>query len=107
GGTVLYLQGPLAAMAARERLQGTQEALAGSHLSLVALDSHLAEDSAEEGVRKWLRMKTTEGTRVALVAGQDDAMARGARRAFEAAADVTAAGGDVPFLGFDGAPRRG
>jgi ABC-type sugar transport system substrate-binding protein len=107
GGTVLYIQGPLATSAARERLQGMQEAIAGSKIQPVVLDAQWSEDSAEAAVRQWLRLKTTENVRVDLVAGQDDSMARGARRAVEAAADVQKRWGDVPFLGIDGVPDVG
>lgn len=107
GGTCLYLQGPMSATAARERFQGMQEATAGSQLSTVVLDSQWTEESAEQMVRKWLRLKTTEGMRIDLVACQDDAMARGARRAFESAPDVAGQWGAVPFLGIDGVPSVG
>jgi ABC-type sugar transport system substrate-binding protein len=107
GGTVLYLQGPTSSGAARERFQGAQEALAGSSLHLVVLDAQWTEESADQIVRKWLRLKTTEGLRIDLVACQDDAMARGTRRAFEAVPDVAGQWGSVPFLGIDGVPSVG
>lgn len=107
GGTVLYIHGPLSATAARERFQGMQEATAGAALQTVVIDSQWTEESAEQVVRKWLRLKTTEGLRIDLVACQDDAMARGARRAFEAAPDVAGQWGDLPFLGIDGVPSVG
>lgn len=107
GGTVLYIQGPLATSAARERLQGMLESIAGTKIHPVVLDAQWSEDSAEAAVRQWLRLKTSENVRVDLVAGQDDSMARGARRAVEAAAEVQKRWGDVPFLGIDGVPDVG
>ncbi len=107
GGTVLYIQGPLSATAARERFQGTQEAIAGSPLETVVIDSQWTEESAEQAVRKWLRLRTTEGVSIDLVAGQDDAMARGARRAIEATPEVAGQWSAVPFLGIDGVPSVG
>lgn len=108
GGTALYVQGPLFATAARERHQGMQEATAGSGIRTVVLDStQWGEETGEQVVRKWLKMRTTEGTRIDLVACQADALARGARRAFDAVRDVTRVWGDVPFLGIDGVPAVG
>lgn len=107
GGTALYVQGPLSADAARERAQGTQEALAGSGIDLVTLDALWTEESAEQAVHKWLRLHSAAKRDVHLVAGQDDSIARGARRAFEASPDVAGRWGDVPFLGIDGVPSEG
>lgn len=107
GGTVLYMQGPTNASAARERFQGMQEAIAGTSLRLVVLDAQWTEESADQVVRKWLRLKTTEGLHIDLVACQSDAMARGAQRAFEAIPEVTREWRSVPFLGIDGVPSVG
>ena len=107
GGTVLYLQGPTSASAARERLVGTQEAIAGSPLQLVVLEALWTEESADQVVRKWLRLKTTEGLRIDAVACQDDAMARGTRRAFEGTPEIARQWGAVPYLGIDGVPSVG
>lgn len=107
GGTALYIHGPLTATAARERYQGMQEETSSAALRTVVIDSHWTEESAEQVARKWLRLKTTEALRIDLVACQNDAMARGARRAFEATREVAAQWGDVPFLGIDGVPAMG
>jgi len=107
GGTALYIQGPLATTAAQERLKGMQEAIAGSSIRTVVLDAQWAEESAEQAVRQWLRLKTADSARIDLVAGQDDSMARGARRAVEAVPELTKNWGDVPFLGIDGVPDVG
>lgn len=107
GGTVLYIQGPVTSMAARERFQGMQEVTSGTALRTVVIDSQWTEESAEQVVRKWLRLATTEGLRIDLVACQDDAMARGAQRAFEASPEIAGQWGNVPFLGIDGVPSVG
>ena len=107
GGTALYLQGPLSASAARERLQGAQEALAGTGVETVVIDAMWTEDSAAAAVTKWLRMRTTEGQTIDLVACQDDSMAMGALRAFREAPEITKRWSDVPFLGIDGLPGTG
>jgi ribose transport system substrate-binding protein len=104
GGTALYLQGPLAASAARERLQGAHEVLAGTRIETVVLDAMWTEESAAAAVAKWLRLRTTEGQTIDLVACQDDSMATGALRAFREAPELTKRWGEIPFLGIDGLP---
>jgi ribose transport system substrate-binding protein len=107
GGTVLYIQGPFTATAAGERLRGMQEAIADARIKTVMLDGQWTESSAEHAVRQWLRLGTSKGVRIDLVAGQDDSMARGARRAIEAAQAGVAHWGEIPFLGIDGVPDVG
>lgn len=107
GGTVLYIQGPMAATAAQERFRGTQEAIGSSRIKLVVLDSQWTEESAEQVVRKWLRLRTSEAVQVDLVAGQDDAIARGARTAIEGSPDVARLWSGIPYLGIDGVPSVG
>jgi ABC-type sugar transport system substrate-binding protein len=107
GGTVLYIQGPLSATAARERLKGMQEGIAGSAIHTIIIDSQWTEDSADQAVRSWLRLKSSETTKIDLVAGQDDSIARGARRATEAMPDTATRWVHVPFLGIDGVPEVG
>lgn len=107
GGTALYVQGPQTADAARERAQGTREALAGSAIELVTLDALWTPESAEQTVRSWLRLRSAAEREVHLVAGQDDSIAQGARRAFEDAAEGARRLADVPFLGIDGVPSEG
>jgi ribose transport system substrate-binding protein len=106
GGTVLYIQGPTSSPVAEERLRGTQDALASGGVRLVVIDAHWSEDSAEHAVRNWLRLKTAEGVPIDVVAGQDDSIARGARRAFEAILEATPSR-SVAFLGIDGVPSMG
>jgi ABC-type sugar transport system substrate-binding protein len=103
-GMVLYIQGPLTASAARERLQGMEETIQGAEIRTVILDSLWSEESAERAVQSWLRLKTSEGAPIDLVACQDDSMALGARRALSA---TTGAVKRVPFLGIDGLPQYG
>jgi len=107
GGVVLYIQGPRTATPAVERLRGLEEMLAGSAVATIVLDGQWTESSAEQAVRSWLRLKTAETTRVALVAGQDDSMARGARRAIETTPGAAARFGAIPYLGIDGVPEVG
>ena len=103
GGTVLYVQGPPASVAAQERLRGAEEELSAAGIDPTILDADWSEDSAEQAVRSWLRLKIN--ARMDLVACQDDAMARGASRAVQ---DLAGSAWDgVPFLGIDGVPSVG
>lgn len=104
GGTVLYIQGPASSPVSAERLQGTQEALDGAPIRLLLIDAQWTEESADKAVRNWLRLKSAGSERIDGVAGQDDSMARGARRAFEAAVPGASS---LPFLGIDGVPTVG
>lgn len=107
GGTALYIQGPRGSTAAEERSRGLQEVLAGGQVRTILLDGQWTEESAERSVRNWLRLKSNESTRIDLVAGQDDSMARGARRAVEASPEIAKRWGPVPFVGIDGVPSVG
>jgi ribose transport system substrate-binding protein len=107
GGTLLYIQGPPNSPAAGERLAGTQEVLASSAIRMVVIDSRWSEESAEKAVRSWLRLKTSDSARIDVVAGQDDSMARGARRAFEASPELQGRCAEMRFLGIDGVPSVG
>ena len=104
GGTVLYIHGPQSSVPARERYQGFQRVVPGSGIRTIVLDGQWTEDSAEQVVRSWLRLKTA---RVDLVAAQDDSMARGALRAIKAAPDATVGWPKLAVLGIDGVPTVG
>jgi ribose transport system substrate-binding protein len=105
--TVLYLHGPQGSTPAQDRYQGFREALTGYPLKVIVLDAQWSEASAERAVRHWLRLKTSEGLRVDLVAAQDDSMARGARNAVAGTAEATTCWSRIPYLGIDGVPDVG
>ena len=107
GSTILYIHGPQGATAAQDRYQGLREAIQGHDLRLVVLDGQWTEASAERVVRGWLRLKTSDGVRVDLVAAQDDSMARGARHAVEGAPETCTRWSAIPYLGIDGVPDVG
>lgn len=106
GGHVLYIHGPLDATAARERYRGVTEELTGSEVRLTVIDARWSETSAADAVRRWVRLRSTGGAHVDVIAAQDDSMARGARLAVE-----DASGGrewsNVRYLGIDGVPEVG
>jgi ABC-type sugar transport system substrate-binding protein len=109
GGMVLYIQGPADTSAARERLSGAQEGLAGSSIELRALEGLWTEQSGELAVSRWLRLRTNENVLADLIGSQNDAMAVGARRAVEAIADDAKrrAWSSLPLTGCDGLPEGG
>jgi ABC-type sugar transport system substrate-binding protein len=104
GGFVLYIQGPSDTSAAQERLQGMQEAIAGHGIETKVLVGDWTEKSGDVAVTSWLRLKSTEGLRLDLVAAQNDAMAIGARKALSARRPEWAG---LPFTGVDGLPEGG
>jgi ABC-type sugar transport system substrate-binding protein len=105
-GLVLYLQGPADTSAAQERLQGARDGLAGTRIDLKVLDGQWTEASGEQAVQRWLRLKSSEELRPDVVGCQNDAMALGARKAFEAwkARPELAR---LPLTGCDGLPDGG
>jgi ABC-type sugar transport system substrate-binding protein len=109
GGLVLYIQGPVDTSAARERLSGAQQGLAGSGIELRVLEGLWTEQSGEQAVTRWFRLKSNEPVRVDLIGCQNDAMAVGARHAIEAVPDEARrkAWSSLPVTGCDGLPEGG
>jgi ribose transport system substrate-binding protein len=107
GGSVLYIEGPANSSAAKERTAGMNRTKPANVL-VKSLRANWTEESAYRSVSSWLRLSTSQGTRIALVGAQDDSMAAGARKAFGEIAD-----GDrdrwmkIPFTGCDGMPNTG
>jgi ABC-type sugar transport system substrate-binding protein len=101
GGTMLYIQGPAGNEAAIERTAGML-ATKPSSVEVRSVKGHWSEQSAVNAVTSWLKLSTNRETDIRLVAAQNDAMALGARRAFELIGTV-----NVPFLGCDGLPGTG
>lgn len=108
GGGVLCIQGPAENSAAKDRTTGMQETKpANAHLTL--LRAQWTEQSAQKAVRSWLKLTTSRKAAIDLIAGQDDSMAIGARKAFEELPDETEKERwlSLPFLGCDGLPKTG
>jgi ABC-type sugar transport system substrate-binding protein len=107
GGTVLYIQGPSENSAAKERTLGMQESKPGN-IHIIALRGQWTEESAQRSVRSWLKLTTSQKTTVDVVAAQDDAMAIGARKAFEELPEAEKERWlRLPFTGCDGLPKTG
>jgi ribose transport system substrate-binding protein len=103
GGNVLAVQGPTDSTVTDDRLAGLKEAL-GRGFEVRGLNGDWTEASGARAVAGWLRLKTAEAFRPDVVAGQNDSMAAGARRALR---EQGREWGSVPFLGIDGLPEGG
>jgi ribose transport system substrate-binding protein len=107
GGTILYIEGPPNSSAAKERTRGMNKTKP-ANIQVKSMRANWTEESAYKTVSSWLRLRTSQETKVDLVAAQDDSMAMGARKAFTEIAD-----GDrerwlkAPFTGCDGMPKTG
>ena len=108
GGSVLLVQGPAESLAAKQRTSGMNETKP-PHVQVKTMRANWTEASAYKIVSSWLRLSTSQQTRINVVAAQDDSMALGARKAFQeiAATALRDHYRDTPFLGIDGMPATG
>lgn len=107
GGHVLYIQGPSENSAAKERAQGMMSTKP-ANIQVTTLKGQWTEESAQRAVRSWLKLSTSQKTVIDLVGAQDDAMAIGARRAFEELPEAERNRWlKLPFTGCDGLPSTG
>jgi ribose transport system substrate-binding protein len=108
GGCVLHIQGPSGSSAASERTAGTLQTKP-ANVQFRNLKGQWTESSSFKAVGSWLALSTSRDARIDAIAAQDDSMAIGARRAFEAAAKSEEQKRllTLPFLGCDGLPATG
>jgi ABC-type sugar transport system substrate-binding protein len=108
GGGVLLIQGPSENTTAKERSIGLQAALP-PHIPVTTLRGQWTEESAQRSVDSWLRLNTSQKISISAVAGQNDAMAMGARKAFSALDNNTDRDRwlRLPYLGCDGVIKTG
>jgi len=104
GAPVLYVQGPADVPAAKQRLEGFEEALRERPRELKIVNGDWTSASAEKAIGAWLRLRTAELFAPRAVVCQNDNMARGARKALETLRPEWAR---LPFLGCDGLPQGG
>jgi ABC-type sugar transport system substrate-binding protein len=107
GGSILYIEGPANSSAAQQRTAGMNKTKL-ANLQVKTMRANWTEESAYRAVSSWLRLRTSQETRIDLVGAQDDSMASGARKAF---AEITAGERErwlkIPFTGCDGLPKTG
>jgi len=109
GGSVLLIQGTAESSAAQQRTVGMNETKP-ENVQITLLKGQWTEASAHRVVTSWLRLTTSQKARIDLVAGQNDVMALGARRAFEQQQTSEMDRKrwlSVPYIGIDGVPRTG
>jgi ribose transport system substrate-binding protein len=108
GGSVLYVQGPSEASAAKERFLGFQE-IKPTNIHISVLKGQWTEDSAQRAVRSWMKLSTSKKATIDLVVSQNDSMAIGARKAFQELPSEYERERwlSLPYLGIDGVPKTG
>jgi ABC-type sugar transport system substrate-binding protein len=108
GGSILYIQGPSHSNVSRERESGFQQSKPGN-IHIAVLKGQWTEESAYRAVASWLKLSTSQKARIDLVLSQNDAMAIGARKAFQEVGNEVERERwlGLPFLGVDGVPKTG
>lgn len=108
GGSILYIEGPSQNVVAKEREAGLHETLP-KNIHLSVLRGQWTEDSAMRAVRSWLNLSTSRKAVIDLVLSQNDAMAIGARKAFQELPNELERERwlGIPYLGCDGVPKTG
>jgi ribose transport system substrate-binding protein len=109
GGSVLYIQGPSESDASKLRTAGMYETKP-ENVQLKAMKGNWTEASAFKAVTSWLRLSTSQQAHIDVIAAQNDAMAAGAKKAFQQFS-YEGEGRDrwvsLPFLGVDGVSKTG
>jgi len=108
GGTALYLQGPSDSTTAKQRTDG-MHASKPANIQLKMIKAQWTEASAYKAITAWLRLSTSQQSHVDVIAAQNDAMASGARKAFQEVFDQDARDRwlALPYMGCDGVPNSG
>jgi ribose transport system substrate-binding protein len=108
GGNVLYIQGPSDNATAKIRTDGMSRTKPPS-LQLKCIRAHWTEASAYKAVTAWLRLTTSHQAGIDLIAAHNDAMAMGARKAFQELPDARARERwqSLPYIGCDGVHKTG
>ena len=108
GGGVLQIQGPSENVTAKDRTLGLQATLP-PQIPVTTLRGQWTEESAQRSVESWLRLNTSQKVSISAVAGQNDAMAMGARKAFSQLDNTTDRDRwlRIPYIGCDGVTKTG
>jgi ribose transport system substrate-binding protein len=108
GGGILYVLGPTESATVKDRKAGF-EAVCSKNLKVTLLRGKWTEDSGFRSMATWLKLGGSSKLGVVAVAAQNDAMAVGARKAFEGLSNLEerAKWLSLPFIGADGLPKTG
>jgi ABC-type sugar transport system substrate-binding protein len=104
-GTILLIEGPAGSDAAQKRTAGFHT-MRPKSAQVRTMRAQWSETSAYQAVQAWLRLSTSRAASIDMVVAQDDSMAIGAHKAFEAEPDRER-WLHMPFLGCDGVPKTG
>jgi ABC-type sugar transport system substrate-binding protein len=108
GGSILYIEGPAENYAAKQRTVGFYEAKP-QEIQVKSIRGNWTEASAHKAISSWLRLSTSRQTKIDAIIAQNDAMAVGARKAFQEISDVRDRDRwlNLPYTGVDGVPKTG
>jgi ribose transport system substrate-binding protein len=108
GGSILYILGPTESATVKDRKAGF-EAVCPKNLRATLLRGKWTEESGYRSVATWLKLGGSTKAGIVAVAAQNDAMAIGARKAFEelSSEQERAKWLSLPFTGSDGLPKTG
>ena len=109
GGSVLFIQGPSdSAATAKERLLGTME-VKPPNIQFISVKGQWTEESGQRAVQSWLKLSTSRRAYIDLIGSQNDAMAIGARKVFQAISIESERERwlSLPYTGCDGLPKTG
>jgi ABC-type sugar transport system substrate-binding protein len=108
GGSILYIEGPSENFASKHRTVGFYEAKP-QNIQVKALRGQWTEASAQKALTSWLRLSTSRQTKIDAIIAQNDAMAVGARKAFQEISEIRERDRwlNLPYTGVDGVPKTG
>ncbi len=109
GGSVLYIQGPSETDACKLRTHGLNQNKAPG-IQLKMMKANWTEAGAYNAVTAWLRLSTSQQAHIDVIAAQNDAMAAGAKKAFQQFSSQGQGRNrwiEAPFIGVDGVPTTG
>jgi ribose transport system substrate-binding protein len=108
GGAILYILGPTESATVKDRKAGF-EAVCPKNLRVTLLRGKWTQESAYRSVATWLKLGGSSKAGIVAIAAQNDAMAIGARKAFEELTNPQerAKWLRLPFTGADGLPKTG
>jgi ribose transport system substrate-binding protein len=107
GGSILYIEGPANSAAAKQRTTGMNRTRP-ANIQVKSMKANWTEESSHKTVSSWLRLRTSQESRIDLVGAQDDSMAIGTRKAFSEIPEAERARWlKIPITGCDGMPKTG
>lgn len=108
GGAILYIMGPTESSTVKDRKAGFDAACPKSFRT-TPLRGKWTEESGYRSVTTWLKLGGSSRSGIVAIAAQNDAMAIGARKAFQEISNEQERTKwlSLPFLGCDGLPKTG